>query len=138
MTGMVKAMGGGIIALVCGFGGGVSKEDALQTQTQNSGSNSTSRGNRNSLFCQFCNIPGHDTKDCRKLARFLQENNITISSALPPTPMVEWCRSSCREERREGFDLDGTMIDKVDWACRQGSLVVVRLSRRHIGQDRDQ
>ncbi|KAL4576526.1 hypothetical protein LXL04_012621 [Taraxacum kok-saghyz] len=41
--------------------------------------NNFSRGNRNS-YCQYCNIPGHDTKECRKLARFLKENNITISS----------------------------------------------------------
>ena len=49
-----------------------------------------SRGNRNSLFCQFCNIPGHNTKDCRKLARFLQENNITISSVPQSTPITNY------------------------------------------------
>nr|KAJ0208302.1 hypothetical protein LSAT_V11C500255750 [Lactuca sativa] len=49
------------------------------------GGNSYSKGNRNSSYCQYCNIPGHETKDCRKLARFLRENNITISnSASPP------------------------------------------------------
>ncbi|MFS7942758.1 putative RNA-directed DNA polymerase [Helianthus anomalus] len=32
------------------------------------------------MFCQYCSIPGHDTKDCRKLARFLRDNNV-----LPPT-----------------------------------------------------
>ena len=61
-----------------------------KSQTQHSGSNPTFRGNRNSLFCQFCNIPGHDTKDYRKLARFLQENNITISTAPPSTPMINF------------------------------------------------
>ncbi|KAD6119300.1 hypothetical protein E3N88_10571 [Mikania micrantha] len=42
---------------------------------------------KQSPFCQFCSIPGHDTKDCRKLAWFLRDNNITVHSA-PPSPMV--------------------------------------------------
>ena len=46
------------------------------------------RDNRNSMFCQFCNITGHDTKECRKLARFLRDNNITISSGPQSTPVV--------------------------------------------------
>ena len=44
---------------------------------------SNSNGNRNSksnTFCQYCNIPGHMTCDCRKLARFLRENNVTITN----------------------------------------------------------
>ncbi|KAL4586189.1 hypothetical protein LXL04_010821 [Taraxacum kok-saghyz] len=61
-------------------------------RTQNSGPNSYfhSRDNRNSLFCQFCNIPGHDTKDCRKLSRFLREHNISISSGPQSTPTVNY------------------------------------------------
>ncbi|KAK9063757.1 hypothetical protein SSX86_017629 [Deinandra increscens subsp. villosa] len=47
-----------------------------------------SRGNRNSLFCKFCQIPGHDTKDCRKLERFLKDKNITISSNPSVSPVV--------------------------------------------------
>ncbi|KAJ0512970.1 putative transcription factor interactor and regulator CCHC(Zn) family [Helianthus annuus] len=40
------------------------------------------------FFCQYCSIPGHDTKECRKLARFLKENNITISIPTPSSPMI--------------------------------------------------
>ncbi|KAL4571389.1 hypothetical protein LXL04_018148 [Taraxacum kok-saghyz] len=45
--------------------------------------NFQARGTRNTSYCQYCNIPGHDTKECRKLARFLKENNITISTQTP-------------------------------------------------------
>ncbi|XP_022032713.1 uncharacterized protein LOC110933816 [Helianthus annuus] len=38
--------------------------------------NNGSRPSRHSLYCQFCSIPGHDTKDCGKLAQFLRDNNI--------------------------------------------------------------
>ncbi|KAF5754429.1 putative transcription factor interactor and regulator CCHC(Zn) family [Helianthus annuus] len=56
---------------------------------QNSGNTYAPRGNRNSFFfCQYCSIPGHDTKDCRKLARFLKDNNITMSMTPAPSPMV--------------------------------------------------
>ncbi|GKE08007.1 retrovirus-related pol polyprotein from transposon TNT 1-94 [Tanacetum coccineum] len=37
------------------------------------------RSYRSNLFCQFCEINGHDTRDCRKLARFLKENNFYVS-----------------------------------------------------------
>nr|KAJ0205138.1 hypothetical protein LSAT_V11C500274710 [Lactuca sativa] len=40
-----------------------------------------SRPNKNNLFCQFCNFPGHMTRDCRKLSRLLRENNITINNS---------------------------------------------------------
>ncbi|KAI3526642.1 hypothetical protein L1887_05902 [Cichorium endivia] len=58
---------------------------------QNQGTNSFSNGNRqtrNNTFCQFCNIPGHNTRDCRKLSRFLRDNNITITSASPAPPVA--------------------------------------------------
>ncbi|KAJ9542093.1 hypothetical protein OSB04_028599 [Centaurea solstitialis] len=44
--------------------------------------NGGNRSSRTTTYCHFCNIPGHDTRDCRKLARFLKENNITIDQ--PP------------------------------------------------------
>ncbi|KAJ0524908.1 hypothetical protein HanRHA438_Chr09g0384371 [Helianthus annuus] len=50
------------------------------SQNNNSGHMTQFRTNRNNLFCQFCSIPGHDTKFCRKLARFLQNNNINVST----------------------------------------------------------
>ena len=46
------------------------------------------RSNRSDRFCQFCGIPGHNTRDCRKLARFLKENNIHISNTLSHNPMA--------------------------------------------------
>uniref|UniRef100_A0A251SM04 Putative zinc finger, CCHC-type n=1 Tax=Helianthus annuus TaxID=4232 RepID=A0A251SM04_HELAN len=55
-------------------------------QSSNSGLTQPSRTNRNSLFCSFCNITGHVTKDCRKMTRFLQENNVTISSGPSANP----------------------------------------------------
>ncbi|KAJ0889444.1 putative RNA-directed DNA polymerase [Helianthus annuus] len=39
---------------------------------------STNRPTRNNnTYCYYCNIPGHDTKDCRKLGRFLKEHNVS-------------------------------------------------------------
>ncbi|KAD2806062.1 hypothetical protein E3N88_39439 [Mikania micrantha] len=55
--------------------------------TQQGWNNNTPRG-KSTRFCQFCSIPGHETNDCRKLARFLKENNIRISTNPPPIPMV--------------------------------------------------
>ncbi|KAM0042261.1 putative transcription factor interactor and regulator CCHC(Zn) family [Helianthus debilis subsp. tardiflorus] len=46
----------------------------------NSGHTNNSRTNRHHFYCHFCNIPGHDTKVCRKLARFLQDYNINVST----------------------------------------------------------
>ncbi|KAM0059747.1 putative RNA-directed DNA polymerase [Helianthus debilis subsp. tardiflorus] len=37
--------------------------------------------NRSNPFCQFCSIPGHDTRECRKLQRFLTENHITFNTS---------------------------------------------------------
>nr|GEW83797.1 putative zinc finger, CCHC-type [Tanacetum cinerariifolium] len=61
-----------------------------KSQTHNSGSKYTSRGNRNSLSCQYCNFTGHDTKVYQMLAWFLQENNITISLAPPSTLTINY------------------------------------------------
>ncbi|VFQ94302.1 unnamed protein product [Cuscuta campestris] len=36
-------------------------------------------GNRGGLYCRFCDLPSHDTRFCRKLQRFLRENNVTIT-----------------------------------------------------------
>ncbi|KAL9999031.1 putative Zinc finger, CCHC-type superfamily [Helianthus debilis subsp. tardiflorus] len=51
------------------------------------GQPSNFRTNRNNLFCQFCTIPGHDTKECRKFARFLQQNNLALAQPAS-TPQV--------------------------------------------------
>ncbi|GKC84653.1 putative RNA-directed DNA polymerase, partial [Tanacetum coccineum] len=59
-----------------------------QSPNHNSGHTTHFRTNRNNLFCQFCIIPRHDTKDCRKLARFLQENNIAVSSTPSSNPTM--------------------------------------------------
>ncbi|GKD37329.1 benzyl alcohol O-benzoyltransferase [Tanacetum coccineum] len=39
------------------------------------------RSYRANLSCQFCDIAGHAISDCRKLARFLRENNITVMNS---------------------------------------------------------
>lgn len=49
---------------------------------------SGNRLNRNSAYCQFCNIPGHETKVCRKLARFLRDNNVNLAATTPATPIA--------------------------------------------------
>ncbi|KAJ9560958.1 hypothetical protein OSB04_006118 [Centaurea solstitialis] len=54
-----------------------------RAQWNNSSGN---RNNQQNSFCQYCNIPGHHTRDCRKLARFLRENNVTVHSS--PTANV--------------------------------------------------
>ncbi|KAM0004307.1 putative RNA-directed DNA polymerase [Helianthus debilis subsp. tardiflorus] len=47
------------------------------------------RTNRTQAYCQFCNIPGHETRDCRKLGRFLRENNVTAhANSSPSAPVV--------------------------------------------------
>ncbi|KAL4559915.1 hypothetical protein LXL04_032061 [Taraxacum kok-saghyz] len=45
-------------------------------QSQWSGNNSPGNRPTRNNFCQFCNIPGHLTRDCRKLVRFLRDNNV--------------------------------------------------------------
>ncbi|KAD3066422.1 hypothetical protein E3N88_34302 [Mikania micrantha] len=55
---------------------------------QNNSSSLGYRTNKHHLFCHFCNIAGHDTKECRKLTRFLQDHHIstpTPSSTNPTT-----------------------------------------------------
>ena len=46
------------------------------------------RPNRANAFCQFCNIPGHNTVECRKLSRFLRDNNISIVNTQPSSPIA--------------------------------------------------
>lgn len=55
------------------------RNPANRTTWSSSGSGGT-RQNRSNSFCQYCNIPGHLTRECRKLSRFLRENNITVST----------------------------------------------------------
>ncbi|KAL4591255.1 hypothetical protein LXL04_004213 [Taraxacum kok-saghyz] len=38
---------------------------------------SQNAGNRSNTYCHFCQIPGHEIRDCRKLVRFLKDHNIT-------------------------------------------------------------
>ncbi|KAJ0601878.1 putative RNA-directed DNA polymerase [Helianthus annuus] len=42
----------------------------------------------NNTYCYYCNIPGHDTKDCRKLSRFLREHNVLPQNN--NTPVVNY------------------------------------------------
>ncbi|MFS7926745.1 putative RNA-directed DNA polymerase [Helianthus anomalus] len=44
-------------------------------------SNGGTRDTRNNLYCQFCHFAGHEAKECRKLARFLKENQVTIGGS---------------------------------------------------------
>ncbi|XP_019161889.1 PREDICTED: uncharacterized protein LOC109158431 [Ipomoea nil] len=53
-----------------GRGGSVSS-NGRQKQVRNN-------GNRTARYCNYCDYPGHDTKFCRKLAKFLKENNVTV------------------------------------------------------------
>ncbi|KAM0001247.1 putative RNA-directed DNA polymerase [Helianthus debilis subsp. tardiflorus] len=46
------------------------------------------RTNRSNLFCYYCNIPGHETKECRKLGRFLREHQVTTNTSSTTTPTV--------------------------------------------------
>lgn len=40
------------------------------------------------LFCNYCDIPSHDTRECRKLARFLKINNGFVHTQQPVQPPV--------------------------------------------------
>ncbi|XP_019166682.1 PREDICTED: uncharacterized protein LOC109162435 [Ipomoea nil] len=40
-----------------------------------------SNNGRNAVFCRFYNCPGHETRFCRRLARFLKDNNVCPSQA---------------------------------------------------------
>ncbi|VFQ88361.1 unnamed protein product [Cuscuta campestris] len=46
----------------------------------------TINSNRGGRYCQFCDLASHDTKFCRKLQRFLRDNNITIAPHRPDGP----------------------------------------------------
>ncbi|KAF5815303.1 putative RNA-directed DNA polymerase [Helianthus annuus] len=59
-----------------------------RNQWQNRSSTNQPKANRSQSFCSFCNIPGHDTKDCRKLARFLKDNNVPGYTSSPVPPVV--------------------------------------------------
>lgn len=39
--------------------------------------NRDSRENHNTIYCHFCNFAWQETKECRKLSRFLRENQLT-------------------------------------------------------------
>ncbi|KAK2978125.1 hypothetical protein RJ640_028679 [Escallonia rubra] len=64
-----------------------------QQPSHNNGSHTVSRQinqsrtptPRSSLYCRFCDRPGHATNECRKLARFLRENDVqTMHSVHSP------------------------------------------------------
>ncbi|KAJ0872491.1 putative RNA-directed DNA polymerase [Helianthus annuus] len=52
------------------------------------------RTNRNNAYCHFCNIPGHETKDCRKLGRFLRDYNYPVQGPTGSTPSVNYTTAS--------------------------------------------
>ena len=58
------------------------KNNRSNWQPSNSGGDRSSRA---STFCKYCHIPEHDTKDCRKLARFLKENHVTLTPVVNTT-----------------------------------------------------
>ncbi|KAL4563337.1 hypothetical protein LXL04_027378 [Taraxacum kok-saghyz] len=64
-----------------------SQRGAHQSQSQWS-NNNHNRTNKTNEFCQFCNIPGHLTRDCRKLARFLKDNNVQADKNTTPVANV--------------------------------------------------
>ncbi|KAD4585815.1 hypothetical protein E3N88_23416 [Mikania micrantha] len=45
-------------------------------------SNGGTRENRSNLYCQYCHFAGHEAKECRKLARFLRENQVQTGSSM--------------------------------------------------------
>ncbi|KAK2993337.1 hypothetical protein RJ640_002706 [Escallonia rubra] len=64
-----------------------------QQPSHNNGSHTVSRQinqsrtptSKSSLYCRFCDRPGHATNECRKLARFLRENDVqTMHSVHSP------------------------------------------------------
>ncbi|MFS7908935.1 putative RNA-directed DNA polymerase [Helianthus anomalus] len=60
-----------------------SRNGPRNSRSQWSRSQNNHTGNRSyraNSYCQFCSLNGHDTKDCRKLARFLRDNNITTNT----------------------------------------------------------
>ncbi|KAK9056783.1 hypothetical protein SSX86_024146 [Deinandra increscens subsp. villosa] len=59
---------------------------------------------RSNQFCNYYDIPGHDTRDCRKLAKFLNDNQLALAQT-PSSPVVNttvstpgpsmWMMDSC-------------------------------------------
>ncbi|KAM0032842.1 hypothetical protein Hdeb2414_s0016g00479421 [Helianthus debilis subsp. tardiflorus] len=62
------------------------------------------RSNRNNIFCYFCNITGHDTKDFRKLVRFLQDHHISHPTSVSSNPTVNSSVSSSSHNPLGMFD----------------------------------
>ncbi|KAM0003914.1 putative RNA-directed DNA polymerase [Helianthus debilis subsp. tardiflorus] len=52
------------------------------------------RNARNNAYCHFCNIPGHETKDCRKLGRFLRDYNYPVQGSTGSAPSVNYTAAS--------------------------------------------
>ncbi|KAJ0576559.1 putative transcription factor interactor and regulator CCHC(Zn) family [Helianthus annuus] len=75
-----------------------------QFPNNNSGHATNFRTNRNNLFCQFCNIPGHDTKDCRKFVRFLQNNNLALATSTRNPTVNASMASSSQQASSPMFD----------------------------------
>ncbi|XP_019179572.1 PREDICTED: uncharacterized protein LOC109174787 [Ipomoea nil] len=40
----------------------------------------TNKFGRKNVTCRFCNIYGHEVRDCRKLMRFLRDNNVNMNN----------------------------------------------------------
>ena len=59
-----------------------------RTQWSSSASGGNLQNSRSNSFCQFCNIPGHMTRDCRKLSRFLRENNVPVNTSQSNAPVA--------------------------------------------------
>nr|XP_043615796.1 uncharacterized protein LOC122587696 [Erigeron canadensis] len=62
------------------------QSSSFQRASRSNSSTRFQRGssfNRNDQFCNFCEINGHDTPDCRKLQRFLKENRIVFNNSNP-------------------------------------------------------
>ncbi|CAH9096961.1 unnamed protein product [Cuscuta epithymum] len=43
-----------------------------------------SRSSNSQVVCRFCDIPGHEVRQCRKLQRFLRENHLSHMVSSPP------------------------------------------------------
>ncbi|VFQ94841.1 unnamed protein product [Cuscuta campestris] len=57
-----------------------------QTRGGHHGRGSPPSGNRGGRYCRFCDLASHDTRFCRKLQRFLKENNVTIAAPNSNSP----------------------------------------------------
>ncbi|XP_019159688.1 PREDICTED: uncharacterized protein LOC109156293 [Ipomoea nil] len=43
---------------------------------------------RRNIVCKFCNLMGHETRECRKLQRFLRDNNVSLEARFGTKPLV--------------------------------------------------